>query len=307
MKKLIILLFLPLIAFSYITTITTYASTVAYGTNSGKLYAITHSSSASTVTGFFQSAIYGLTTVNYFQNNVKGLAFFNMDGQFYVVAVKNNQFIVQYRKKIIEGIKEIQKIDRKDSCDFYILTISDKIYILTFHKDIYTYTYEANPVLSFDNITEGFLIKDGYLVVYDVSGNIFFYNKNLNLLKRMSVMEDIRKLFLYKGYLLGLTGDGNLFKININKDYTLQFYLHYGKDLLYAFGDSEIYTIFNKDKKTYMEKLKMVHGTYLDYISPIYTKKISDFKTYAIDIKNDRITLAGESKIKKVRCSKDGK
>ncbi len=301
MKKYAILLFLPLIAFSYITSVTTFASTVAYGTNSGTLYAVSQDSTPSTATGFFNEAIYGIIPVNYFKNNIPGFAFFNTNGTFYVVALKDNQFIVQYKQKFIEGIKAIQSVNGKDTCDFYILTISDKIFELVFHKDIYTYTYDETPILTFNNITEGFITQDGYFVVYDVSGNIFFYDKNLNMIKNISVMTDIQKLFLYKDYVLGFTGNGSLFRVNIKDGYKLQFYLNYGKDLVYAFGDSDVYTIFNKNNKTYIEKLKVVHGTYLDYLSSISIKKIADFKTYSIYNLKNEVVLGGKTKT--ARCN----
>ncbi len=304
MKNVLILLFIPLIAFSYITSITVYASTVAYGTNTGKLFAVSQNATA---IGYFENPIYGLIPVNYFQNNIPGFAFFNTDGNFYVVALKNNQFILQYKKKFVQGIKEISSVQSTETCVFYILTISDNIYRLTFHKDIYTYTYEDDPVLTFDNITEGFIIKDGYFIVYDVSGNIYFYNDKFEQIKKISVMADIRKLFLYEDYIVGFTGDGSLFRINILNNYQLQFYLNYGKDLIYAFGKSNVYTLFNKGNKTYVEKLKVVHGTYLDYLSSISIKELVDFKTYCIYISNDKILLGGENKFKTVRCCQDDK
>lgn len=282
------------------TSITTFASTVAYSTNTGKIFALTKTSTA---TGYFGAPIYGLTPVNYFKNNIPGFAFFSTDGNFYVVALKNNQFILQYKKKFLQGIKEIKEFDTSEKCTFYVLTISDKIFRIVFHKDIYLYTYDESPILSFDNITEGFIMKDGYFIVYDVAGNIYFYSlPTFDLIKTISVTTDVRKLFLYKNYLLGFTGDGSLFRIDIENDYKLQFYLNYGKDLVYAFGKDRVYVIFNKDDKTYIEDLEVVHGTYLDYLSSESLKEIADFKTYCIEAFDSFIVLGGENKFKIVRC-----
>ncbi len=301
MKKIIPLIFLlPLIAFSYMTSITTFASTVVYSTNTGKIFALTE---GSTAMGYFGAPVYGLIPVDYFRNRIPGFAFFSTDGNFYVVALKDNQFILQYKKKFLQGIKEIKKSDSPEKCTFYILTISDKIFRIVFHKDIYLYTYDESPILSFDNITEGFIMKDGYFIVYDVAGNIYFYSlSDFDLIKTISVTTDVRKLFLYKNYLLGFTGDGSLFRIDIRNDYKLQFYLNYPKDLVYAFGEDRVYVFFNKDNKTYVEDLDVVHGTYLDYLSPTSSKVIANFKTYCIKTFDSYVVLGGENKFKIVRC-----